>query len=515
MAATGALWAVLSIRPALAAITRVDLAVLRAIAHLRTPPVTRLVDVLDGLGSSVTIRVVAWSTVAVLIVFRRFAHLFTYLVALLVVSFAEIVMCFEVGRPRPVGPAILGPWDGYSFPSRPVAGLALVLVGAVYTMVPRGVWRRRWTWVAGAALACLVAARLYLGTDHPTDVAAGLVVGWVLPATIFGFATPDEAFPVSYRPGRRAHLDIGGRRGAAIRQALDQQLGLTLVSVEPYGLGGSAGSTPLRLRVRGGRSDGEALLFGKLYAFSHLRSDRFYKLVRSTLYGRLEDEAPFSGVRRLVEYEDHLLRLFRDFGLPAPSPRGLVEITPEREYLIVMQWFPGCEEVGRRPLSVEEIDDGLLAVRRMWDVGIAHRDIKPSNLLVGDGRIRLVDVAFGAVRPTPWRQAVDLSNMMLTLALASSAPQVYARALLLFTADDVAEAFAACRGVTIPAQLKARLHVDGRGLIEEFRRLAPPQRPVAIQRWSVRRLGLILGVTGALAVIVSGSAVYLRAAGLL
>ena len=67
----------------------------------------------------------------------------------------------------------------------------------------------------------------------------------------FRLAVPDEAFPVSYRGGRKAHLDIGGRRGAAIVTALDHQLGLTVAGVEPFGLEASAGSTPLRIQVRG------------------------------------------------------------------------------------------------------------------------------------------------------------------------------------------------------------------------------------------------------------------------
>ena len=40
---------------------------------------------------------------------------------------------------------------------------------------------------------------------------------------------------------------------------------------------------------------------------SHVRADRWYKLGRTILYGRLEDEAPFQSVRRLVEYEDYAL----------------------------------------------------------------------------------------------------------------------------------------------------------------------------------------------------------------
>ena len=161
----------------------------------------------------------------------------------------------------------------------------------------------------------------------------------------FWLTVPNDAFPVSYRGGRKAHLDIGGRRGAAIVSALDHQLGLAVTAggaVRPGGVGRLDAAAAFSVR---GPDGGEAMLFGKLYALSHLRSDRWYKLARTVIYGRLEDEKPFSTVRRLVEYEDHLLRLMRDAGLPTPRPYGFAEITPEREYLIVMEFFEGAQEM--------------------------------------------------------------------------------------------------------------------------------------------------------------------------
>ncbi len=83
-------------------------------------------------------------------------------------------------------------------------------------------------------------------------------------------------------------------------------------------------------------------------------------------------------------------------------------------------------------MEVDEslIDQGLCIVRRLWEAGLAHRDIKPANLLVRDGRMLLIDSAFAEVRPSPWRQAVDLGNMMLVLALRSDVRTVYDRARL-------------------------------------------------------------------------------------
>ena len=60
-------------------------------------------------------------------------------------------------------------------------------------------------------------------------------------------------------------------------------------------------------------------------------------------------------------------------------------------------------------------------------------------------------------------QAVDLGNMMLVLALRSDPEHVYEMALSYFTPEELAEAFAATRGVASPSQLRASMKADGRG----------------------------------------------------
>jgi hypothetical protein len=57
----------------------------------------------------------------------------------------------------------------------------------------------------------------------------------------FRVFTPNEVFPVTYRRGRAAHLDVGGRRGDAIRTAVHDQLRLTVLEAKPVGARGVGG----------------------------------------------------------------------------------------------------------------------------------------------------------------------------------------------------------------------------------------------------------------------------------
>jgi len=473
-------------------ITVADDAVTRWLATVRVPGLTPAAWDLADAGAIPAMVTIGYGLVAALLVLRRFRHLLVFVASFEVANVLSGAMQLVVHRPRPFGVPVRFGWGGFALPSVEIVYLCVVAVGVLYTLVPAGRWRDIGKFIAAGLVALVALAMIRLGVDAPTDVLAGAAIGVTIPLLAFRWFTPDEAFPIVYRRGRSAHLDLGGRRGEAIRVALKDQLGLVVTEVAPFGLAGSGGSTPMRLRC-----DGEpgTYLFGKLYARSHLRADRWYKLGRELLYGRLEDEKPFSGVRRLVQQEDYALRLMHDAGLPTPKPHGFVELTPEREYVLVTEFFDHATELGQAAVDDGVIDQGLAIVGQLWHAGLAHRDIKPANLLVRDGHLLLIDVAFAEARPTPWRQAVDLANMMLCLGLRAPPARVYRRALRQFTAAEISEAFAAARGLALPSQLRHVLRAVGRDVHEEFLRLLPQRpRPIKIQRWSLRRAALWAGV---------------------
>jgi len=466
------------------AVQAADQAVLSWFAEARTPPLTDAAKVIELLTTFAVVIALRLATVLVLVVYRRFRHLVVVL-AVFVASDWAVVRLLFVELPRPDVPVLVDV-DGYAFPSKSIAALAITLYAMMFVLMPRGSVRNRLRAGFSGVLVLVMLADLYLAADYLVGMAYAAVLAPCVAAVAFRWLVPEEGFPVTYRrSGTAAHLDLGGERSAAIVRAMADQLGLTVTEVKAFGLEGSGGSSPLRMTLQDG-----SRVFGKIYSTSHERADRWYRYGRTILYGQLEDETPIGSVRRLATYEDYALRLLDDYGIGVARSYGMVELTPNKEYMLVTEFFEHARNLGDAQIDEVVIDEGLQMMRRFWDIGVAHRDIKPANLLVKDGHLQLVDVSGLEVRPSPWRQAVDLSNMLLTLALRTDPERVYGRATKVFSPDEIAEAIACAVGFTMPTELQARMKADGRPLLQRFRQLAPHREPVSIQRWSARRLTL-------------------------
>ena len=466
-------------------------------------PILSIAKALNWFATQTGILVLRLSMGVVLLAFFRFRHLLVGIVAMWLMDVTVTSSFLQFELHPPTSPVIVEPTSGiWHFPASTIASLAITLGVIVMAIAPEGRWRHRAFALALTLAVLVVLARAILGATYLFAGAYSVALGFAVAAFLFGWLAPDESFPVSYRRGgNAAHLDLHGARTAAIERAFQEQLGLTVTEVTPFGDEGSGGSTPLLITLDDGTK-----VFGKILATSHVRADRWYRVMRTIMYGRLEDETSFSSVRQLIGQEDYSLRLLDDEGFDVAHPYGVVELTPNDEYLLVEQFFDGADTLGHAEVDDHIIDQGMKLVRRLWDWGLAHRDLKPANMLVVDGRLQIIDVSGLEVRPSPWRQAVDLANMMLVMALRSDAARVYEAALRYFSPDDVAEAFAAAQGMAIPTELQRYLKEDPRDLLAEFRALAPSRPPISIQRWSLRRIGLTVVVVGGAVILTVWSA---------
>ncbi len=474
----------------------------------RTSLSVNLAKTLNLLATPLAVLALRLVAIGILAVFKRFRHLVVCLLAWVSMDLLFIWLRVELPDPATLVPPIstlaIPRVDGvptYFFPGSAMVAVAVTLISIAYALAPAGTGRSRARLGAVVLLCAVAASRVLLAAAYPSSAFYPILLGAAVCFVAFKWLAPDESFPVSYRRGgNAAHLDLGGARAEAVERAMADQIGLAVTGVKAFGDEGSGGSTPMLMT-----SDDGVQVFGKILATSHARSDRWYRIGRTIIYGQLEDEVPFGSVRRLIGYEDYALRLLHDLGFRVAHSYGVVELTPNREYLLPTEFFAGSQTLGHAEVNDTIVDEGMALIRKLWDEGLAHRDVKPANLLVVDGHLQLIDVSGLEVRPSPWRQAVDLANMMLVMALRSDAQRVYEISQRYFTPEEVGEAFACAVGMAIPTELQRYLKEDGRHLVATFKGLAPPYPAVSIQRWSVRRIALTLtALAGGVFVIVGG-----------
>ena len=199
--------------------TVIDDAVVAWLAGLYGPGVTPFLRGVARIGSWWALYIASNGLVLTLLVLRRWRHLLVWLVAVQLGNLLIVGLAMITRRPRPFGVEIQTSWGGWALPSLQVAFLTAILIGVLYTLVPEGRWRNTGKWVAAGLITVVAAARMALGVDAPTDILVGVGIGVTVPLLLFRRFTPNEVFPVTYRRGRSAHLDVGGARGEAIRRA--------------------------------------------------------------------------------------------------------------------------------------------------------------------------------------------------------------------------------------------------------------------------------------------------------
>ena len=235
------------------AVTVADDAVVGWLAALQAPGLVEALRVLAAIVSWWAIEVLGMALLVALVVFRRFRHLIVFLIAALLVDFlVENLVGPAVQRPRPFGVVIRTGWGGWAMPSLELSLFVLVLVGVLYTLVPEGRWRNIGKWVAAGLVALAAAGPGRAGCRRAQRCARGRGDRGGRPAAPVPAGSPPARSSRSATGGAAAPTwTSAATAGSAIRQGLEDQLGLEVEEVKPFGLAGSAGSTPLRITVAG------------------------------------------------------------------------------------------------------------------------------------------------------------------------------------------------------------------------------------------------------------------------
>jgi hypothetical protein len=469
-------------------IETVDQAIVSWFADHRTPAFDGAARGLHVLAGAAIVLALRWAAVTVLLVRRHFRRALVLIGAFAVCDVIVSWVLFE-SLPRPEDAPVIAT-ASYSFPSRPIAALAVTLYAIAFAFVPRGPRRTRSYTGIASFLLLMALINVYLGVDYLVGTVFAINLACVVAGALFAVFAPHRGIAGANdraRPARDRDRHRNDERRSRIVEAMARQLAVTVTTVEPYDVGLSRASS-----VRMTLADG-GVLFGRVFPSERGRARRWRRLGHEILYGQLDDELSFSSARRLATYEDYASRLLADNGVRVPSTYGVVELVPDREYMLVTEYLADAQNLTEAAVDVHAVDEGLRLVRALWDVGVAHGGIGPRALTMYRGHMYLVDASTLHVRPTGGLRAVDLANMMLTLALRSDPVLVYSRATRLFTPDEIADAFASTQDLTMPRELRVPLAGDQRDLLGRFRHLAPDGRRLPLSGWTARRIAMLTG----------------------
>ena len=403
-------------------------------------------------------------------------------------------------------------------PSLPMTLLAAGLVAILYSLVPAGRCAHRGKWVAAGAGRAGRAGPALPRRRPPTDVLVGVALGVAVPLLAFRWFTPNEVFPVTL-PARAARPTSTWAAPAARRSCARCTTSWACVArgqaLRPGRLGrvdpaadhrqGRPGDVPVRQAVR-----------QEPPALGPLVQARPHAALRAA-GGReaVQHRPPAGPVRGLRAAADA-----RGPGCRAPAVR-------------VRGDHPGAGvPAGHRVLRRRPRDRRRRGRRRtsstracgssgeLWEAGLAHRDIKPANLLVRDGRLLLIDVRLrrGPAEPVaagrrPGQHDAGPGAAQRAPSRSTAGPGCSSRV------EEITEAFAATRGLTMPSQLRRMMRAAGTRPARRVPAAAArrPPRPISVQRWTGRRLVLLAATVAVLVlayeVVVGGRADPLRRVG--
>jgi undecaprenyl-diphosphatase len=373
--------------------------------------------VLAGLVLAVLVTAAA-AAVVVTLRYRRFRLLVGLAGAAVLASAVVIGFIHLAGgqRPRDLA-AAAGQWPWLTGGS--LAGPAL-LAAAVAVTVAAAPWLSRpWRRAAWITLWLAAVVRLITGTASPAEAVVAFAAGVTAGAAVLVLlGVPDR------RIGPEA---IAAALGSA---------GLPVTSVEPAGVE-AKGSRPFVAAASGGQP-----LFIKVLGSDQRDADLLYRVYRFIRLRDVGDTRPAASLIQAVEHQALAAVMAERAGVAVPAVRQVIK-TAEGSALLVMDRVDGSS-LDRIP--VQRLSDTML--RTLWEqvdilhqARIAHRSLRAANIVAdGTGRPWVVDFSFAELGATQRQMALDVAELLASLAAIVGEDRTVATAVAVIGSDSLAAA---------------------------------------------------------------------------
>jgi glycosyltransferase 2 family protein len=422
----------------------------------------------------------AVAAVAVTLRHRRFRLLATLAGAAVVAGAVVVGIVLLAGGTRPGALAAgAGPWWWLAGAS--LAGPVL-LAAAVAGVVAAAPWLSRpWRRTAWTALWLAAAARLITGTASPVEVVVAFAAGVTVGAGVLVlFGVPD----------RRIGPD---GISAALLSA-----GLPVAHVTPAAVE-AKGSRPFFAAT----GDGEPL-FVKVLGSDQRDADLLYRAYRFIRLREVGDTRPAASLIQAVEHQALAAVMAERAGVAVPAVRQVIK-TADGSALLAMERVDGSslDQIPERDISDAMLGELWEQVDRLHRARLAHRSLRPANIMIdGARRTWIVDFSFSELGATQRQMALDVAELLASLAAAVGADRAVGSAAAVIGPDGVGAAVPLLQPLALSAGTRRAIARQD-GLLTQTRVAAAAasgrkdQELARIQRVRPRTLLAIAAAAGA------------------
>ena len=362
--------------------------------------------------------VAAIAAVVVVLRYRRFRLLATVAGGAVLASAVLIGIIHLGGGEHPgvvVGDA--GQWWWFTTTSLESPAVDAAALAGVVAAAP---WlSRSWRRAAWTALWLAAVVQVIIGMAAPMEVALAFAAGITVGAAVLViFGVPDR---------RIGPDEIAAALGS---------VGVRVNRVDPAAVEAKGSRPFIAVAADGTR------LFVKVLGSDNRDADLLYRAYRFVRLRDIGDTRPAASLIQAVEHQALAAVMAERAGVAVPAVRHVVK-TADGSAFMAMQCVDG-NSLDRVPAQL--LTDSLLQalwaeVNRLRRVRIAHRSLRAANIVVdATSRPWLVDFSFAELAATPRQMALDVAELLASLATIAGADRAVASAAEVIGPDNVAAA---------------------------------------------------------------------------